>query len=94
MVKSASKRDMLSNTRNFTVKHYRFLSTKDLIDNIFVAEAVLFFIFDITAEVKNISKMLPVKSATKIKHPWHKDFPIMLSYLQNFFLRLYPPGVK
>ena len=94
MVKSASKRDMLSNTRNFTVKHYRFLSTKDLIDNIFVAEAVLFFIFDITAEVKNISKMLAVKSETKIKHPWHKDFPMMLSYLQNFFLRLYPPGVK
>ena len=94
MIKSAFKQDMLSNTCDFMVKHYRFLSTKDLVDKIFVAEAVLFFIFDITAEVKNISKMLPVKSATKIKHPWHKDFPIMLSYLQNFFLRLYPPGVK
>ena len=79
MVKSASKRDMLNNTSNFMVKHYRFLSPKDLIDNIFVAEAVLFFIFDITAYVKNISRMLAVKSATKIKHPWHKDFPMMLS---------------
>ena len=79
MLKIASKQDKLSNTRNFMVKHYRFLSTKDLIDNIFVAEAVLFFILDITAEVKNISKMLAVKSETKIKHPWHKDFPMMLS---------------
>ena len=85
---------MLSITLEFMVNHYLFLSAKDLIDNIFVTEAVLFFIFDITADVKNISKMLAVKSATKTKHPWQKDFPMMLSYLQNFFLRLYPPGVK
>ena len=85
---------MLSITLEFMVNHYLFLSAKDLIDNIFVTEAVLFFIFDITADVKNISKMLAVKSATKTKHPWKKDFPMMLSYLQNFFLRLYPPGVK
>ena len=74
--------------------HYRFLSAKDFLDNISVTEAVLFFISNITADVKNISKMLEVNNASKTKYPWHKDLPMMLSYMQNFFMRLYPPGIK
>ena len=74
--------------------HYRFLSAKDFLDNISVTDAVLFFIYNITADVKNISKMLEEINASKNKYPWHKNLPIMLSYIQNFCLQLYPPGMK
>ena len=74
--------------------HYRFLSAKDFLDNISVTDAVLFFISNITADVKNTSKMLEEIKASKTKYPWQKNLPIMLSYRQNFCLRLYPPAMK
>ena len=49
--------------------HYRFLSAKDFLDNISVTDAVLFFIYNITADVKNISKMLEEINASKNKYP-------------------------
>ena len=55
--------------------HYRFLSAKDFLDNISVTDAVLFFISNITADVKNISKMLEAINASKTKYPWHKNRP-------------------
>ena len=73
---------------------YLFLSTKDFPDNIFATEAVLLLISNMTADVRNISKMLAVINASITRYPWHKYLPMILSNMQNFLLRLYPPGVK
>ena len=76
------------------MNYYLLLSAIEFLDNIFVTEAVLFFISNITADVKKISKMLEINNARKTKYPWQKNLPMMLSYMQNLFFPLYPPGVK
>ena len=67
------------------MNHYLFLSAIEFLDNIFVTEAVLFFISNITADVKKNSKMLESNNARKTKYPWQKNLPMMLSYMQNLF---------
>ena len=73
---------------------YLFRWAIALLDNISVTEAVLFFIFNTTAEVKNTSKILLVMITSTAKNPSHEYFPKLLSKWQYFFFREYPPGVK
>jgi hypothetical protein len=73
---------------------YLFLSAKDFLDRSSVTALVLFFISNITVDVRYISSKLLLINTNNAKDPWHMYFPMMLSSWQYFFFRLYPPGVK